>query len=129
MRSRLAEARVGHLATVDRAGDPHVVPCCFALDGGSLYTAVDAKPKRTAALKRLDNVRHRPRAAVVVDHYEDDWAGLWWVRVSGPARILEHGSERERALAALAAKYEPYAREPPVGPVIAVDLRTWRGWP
>ena len=46
------DARVARLATVDPDGRPHVVPICFALDGDTLYTAVDEKPKSTRRLIR-----------------------------------------------------------------------------
>jgi PPOX class probable F420-dependent enzyme len=113
---------------VTRDGRPHVVPFCFVVDGDRVYSAVDAKPKRTARLQRLANVRASGRAAVLVDHYEDDWSALWWARAEGPARVLEAGAEREHALALLAAKYEPYRRDPPQGAVLAVDVERWRGW-
>src|SRR5690606_37163913 len=80
MRARVAAARVGTLATVTRDGRPHVVPCCFAVDDDTVWSAVDAKPKSTLALRRLENVRANPAASLLVDHYEDDWTRLWWVR-------------------------------------------------
>src|SRR5262245_51784199 len=113
MRRRLATARVGRLATVTPEGRPHVVPCCFALDGDRIVSAVDAKPKTTPELRRLANLRARPRAALLVDHYAEDWSTLWWVRADGAGRVVEVGPERERALELLAAKYEQYARERP----------------
>jgi len=87
--SAAASARVARLATVGADGNPHVVPICFALDGDTLYTAVDAKPKSTRALRRLANIRANPRVEVVIDHYEDDWTRLWWVRLAGRARVVE----------------------------------------
>src|SRR5207302_3099175 len=63
---RFLEAhRVGHLATADAHGGPHVVPVCYALDHEALYFIADEKPKRRAAreLKRLENLRENPRAA------------------------------------------------------------------
>ena len=123
--ARFAAARVGRLATVTAKGRPHVVPVCFALAGGRIYTAVDAKPKSTRALARLDNVRATGRASVLVDHYEEDWSRLWWVRVDGPAEVLEPGAA---ALDALAAKYEQYRAARPAGPVIAIDPQRWRSW-
>jgi PPOX class probable F420-dependent enzyme len=127
-RARLSAARLGHLATVRPDGGPHVVACCFALDGDRLWTAVDAKPKATAQLQRLANVRAHPRASLLVDHYEEDWDALWWVRVDGPAAVLEDGDEREAALAALIAKYRQYAAAAPRGPVIAIAAERWSGW-
>lgn len=135
MRTRVAEARVGHLATVTASAQPHVVVCCFALSDGVLYSAVDAKPKSTLALRRLGNLQANPAASLLVDHYAEDWTTLWWVRVDGTARVLEAGAgpeaadERDRALVLLTAKYEQYRIEPPPGPVIALDIATWRSWP
>jgi PPOX class probable F420-dependent enzyme len=129
MRRRLAQARVGRLATVTPEGRPHVVPCCFALDGDVVWSAVDAKPKSTLALRRLDNLRAHPQASVLVDHYAEDWDTLWWVRADGTARVLESGDERERALDILAAKYDQYRRRRPPGAVVALLVTAWRAWP
>ena len=129
-RRRVADARVARLGTVTEDGRPHLVPCCFTLVDDTVVTAVDAKPKSTLALRRLANVRAHPAASVLVDHYDDvDWSLLWWVRVDGTARVLDQGAERERALAALAAKYPQYRRTPPPGAVIALDISAWRAWP
>lgn len=128
MRRRVAAAPVARLATIDAAGRAHLVPFCFALDGDTLYSAVDEKPKRTKRLKRLENIRLHPDVTVLVDHYEDDWSRLWWVRLRGQARVIEEGPERERALALLREKYEQYREEPPEGAVIAISLDEWRNW-
>lgn len=121
---RLAQARVGRLATVTADGRPHVVPVCFALAGGRIFTAVDAKPKSTRALRRLENVRATGRASLLVDHYEEDWSRLWWVRVDGAAEVVD----ATEALDALAAKYEQYRTAPPAGPAIAIVPERWRSW-
>jgi PPOX class probable F420-dependent enzyme len=128
MRARVGAARVGRLATVDAEGRPHLVPICFALEGDTLYTAVDEKPKRSKRLKRLENIRGRPDVAVIVDHYEEDWTRLWWVRMDGKATVLENGAERTNALELLGAKYDQYRAEPPTGAVIAIRIERWRGW-
>ena len=129
MRAWVAAARVGRLATVTAGGRPHVVPCCFAAHDGALVSAVDAKPKSTMALRRLDNVRANPAASLVVDHYDDaDWGRLWWVRVDGTARVVEGGAERDAAVAALVAKYPQYREQPPPGAVLVLHPVTWRGW-
>jgi PPOX class probable F420-dependent enzyme len=127
-RAHLAAARAGRMATVRPDGRPHVVVCVFALEGDRLWTAVDAKPKRTARLQRLANVRANPAASLLVDHYEEDWERLWWVRADGAAEVVESGDPRDRALAALAAKYEQYERSPPGGPVIAISIERLSGW-
>jgi PPOX class probable F420-dependent enzyme len=128
MRERVESARVARLATVDAQSRPHLVPICFALEGEMLYSAVDEKPKRSKRLKRLENIRHHPEVTVLVDHFEEDWSRLWWVRLNGTATVLEAGPEREHALELLRAKYEQYRTEPPTGAVIAVRIEAWRGW-
>ena len=128
-RYRFAAARVARLATVTGDLRPHVVPCCFVVEDDTVYSAVDAKPKTTLALRRLANVRAHPWASMVVDHYEDDWDALWWVRVDGPGRVVDAGPERVLALELLAAKYAPYREQPPPGPVLAVDVQRWTSWP
>jgi PPOX class probable F420-dependent enzyme len=127
MRARVAKARVGRLATVRPDGTPHVVPVCFAAtrDGDQLVTAVDAKPKSTRALARLDNVRAQPRVALLVDHYDDDWSQLWWVRVDGTAQVVDLDDEHADALA---AKYEQYREARPEGPAIVVTGARYTGW-
>ena len=120
----VAAARVARLATVGRDGRPHVVPICFVLDGETLYTAVDEKPKRTRRLKRLENIEANPRVEVLIDHYEDDWSKLWWVRLRGTARIVED----PRAVDLLVAKYPQYAERRPEGPVIAIDVEERSEW-
>jgi PPOX class probable F420-dependent enzyme len=127
MRRRLTEAPVGHLATADEAGRPHVVPVTFALDGDELFFAVDAKPKRTIDLKRLRNIAANPSVAVLVDHYEDRWERLWWIRVDGKARTVE-GPAAEHGLDALATKYVQYRRNRPRGPVVAISIDRVTGW-
>jgi PPOX class probable F420-dependent enzyme len=126
-RERFAAARVARLATADSSGRPHLVPLVFAVDGDRVYSTVDAKPKRTTALRRLDNVRENPAVSLLVDHYEDtDWAALWWVRADGLGRVLESGeAEARRAVALLQQRY-PQQRG--AGTVLAVDVERWSGW-
>jgi PPOX class probable F420-dependent enzyme len=126
--ARLTAARVARLATIDPDGRPHLVPIVFAVDGDTLYSAVDHKPKRSRTLRRIENARARPDVTVLVDHYEEDWRRLWWIRVRGRARVLDDGEERERALSLLAEKYEQYRSQRPDGPVLAVDITEVRDW-
>lgn len=129
MLDRIRKAEVGVLATVTPEGLPHVVPCCFAFDGKHILTAVDHKPKTTRALARLDNVRVASWASLLVDHYEDDWDALWWVRVAGPAAVVSEGPAFASAIDALRAKYHQYEAVEPEGPVISMDAQRWQAWP
>jgi PPOX class probable F420-dependent enzyme len=128
VRARVTSSPIGRLATVDPDGRPHLVPIVFALAGDTVYSAVDAKPKRSRMLRRIENARRDPNVAVLVDHYDDDWARLWWVRLRGRARVLDGGVEAQRALALLAEKYPQYRDAPPGVPVLAIDVDEWRSW-
>ncbi len=128
LRRRAEVAPVARLGTVDAGGRPRVVPCCFALDGDVAYSAVDHKPKRSARLARLDDIRAHPAVSLVVDHYEDDWAKLWWVRLDGSARVVEAGPEWERGIELLVAKYRQYQERRPTGPVIVISVEQARAW-
>ena len=125
---RMLSAPIARLATIDPDGRPHLVPIVFVIHGQTLYTAVDAKPKRSRRLRRIENARGRPDVTVLADHYEDDWSRLWWVRIDGRARVLDAGDEAELALLLLIERYEQYRSEKPGLPVLAIDIRTWRGW-
>jgi len=128
-RRRFAAARVARLATADAAGRPHVVPVVFAVDGDTVVSAVDHKPKRTTALRRLANVAQNPTVALLVDHYAEDWSTLWWVRADGAGLVLEPGEPEARdAVALLCDRYAQYAERPPAGPVLAVGVTRWSGW-
>ena len=104
----LATARVGHLATASSDGRPHVIPVCFAWVPPFLYSAIDAKPKRTTLLRRVRNIIASGRAAFVVDRWSEDWRQLAYVLIEGPAEVLEDGRERDEALILLTAKYPQY---------------------
>ena len=121
--------RVGHLATADSAGRPHVVPVCYAVDGDSLFITVDGKPKRGGRLKRLANIAANPAVAVTVDRYDDDWSKLGWVMLRGHAETLADGPEHDRAQALLRRRYPRY-REMDLAPlpVIAVRIERATSW-
>jgi PPOX class probable F420-dependent enzyme len=126
-RARFAAVRVARLATADAAGYPHLVPIAFVVDGDTVYSAVDAKPKRTRALRRLANVRENPAVSLLVDHWdEEDWAALWWVRADGRGRVLD--PEVPEAGHAVELLRERYPRQRDAGEVLAVDVERWSGW-
>ena len=126
----LRAARVARLGTVGSDGAVRLVPICFAVVDDHLVSAVDHKPKRTGQLRRLDDMVATGAATVLVDHYDDDWKHLWWVRVRGRATVHDPGDHAaEPALAALADKYPQYREQRPAGSVyrIAMDeVRSWR---
>jgi PPOX class probable F420-dependent enzyme len=138
-RGRFAAAPVARLATVSPDGRPHLVPIVFVLlddelgsaggggsGGGTIYPGVDAKPKRHTALRRLANLDADPRACVLVDHYDEDWDALWWVRADGTARDVDPaGPEGRRAVRLLEARYPRFQLR---GRLIAIDVTGWTWW-
>lgn len=128
-RELLHGARVARLATVRPDGHPHVVPVTFAASGqDAIVTAVDHKPKTSTRLQRLRNIEAHPAVSLLVDHYEDDWAALWWIRVDATARIVREEPQRTALTAALVTKYAAYGARPPTGPVIAMNVDAISSW-
>jgi len=123
-------SRVGHLATADRSGMPHLIPVCYAIDDATLYITVDEKPKRQdIPLKRVRNILENPQAAFVVDRYDEDWRRLGWVMLRGPAEMLDSGAEHDRAQALIVARY-PQLRAMHIAelPVIALRIARATDW-
>ena len=119
---------MARLATVDATGRPHLVPVTFAVDGDTLYFAVDAKPKRTPNLQRLRNIAVNPSVCILVDHYEEDWSRLWWVRVDGSARVIDDEALSAHGLDLLVGRYPQYLSARPQGPVVAITIHRITGW-
>jgi PPOX class probable F420-dependent enzyme len=125
-RADVAAARVARLATQNPSGLIDLVPVTFAFVDDTIVTAVDHKPKRTTRLQRLDNIRAHPNVTVLVDHYEDDWSKLWWVRLRGTASVVDDPGEA--ALAPLISKYPQYRDVRPAGPAIVIAVADVTGW-
>jgi PPOX class probable F420-dependent enzyme len=127
-KQRFAESPVARLATVSAVGHPHLVPVVFAVSGDIVYTAVDGKPKSGKRLRRLANIEADPAVSLLVDHYDEDWRHLWWVRADGDARIHDDGPEMATAYHLLRHKYPQYQEVSLDGAVIAVSVRRWSSW-
>ena len=125
---RFATSAVARLCTVRPDGGPHVVPIVFALVGDTVFSAVDAKPKRSRHLQRLANVRAEPRCALLVDHYEADWRRLWWVRADGTGAVVDAPPVEHPGIQALVRRFPQYRDEPPSGPLLVVTVQRWSGW-
>ena len=133
----LADARVARLATADADGRPHAIPVCFAYadlgyGGENIYIVLDQKPKTTelTRLRRVRNILANPQAALVVDHYDEDWRHLRYILVSCRAGLL-NGDEPEaaRAVALLREKYPQYHEmELDGNPVIKLTPIRFTAW-
>lgn len=141
----LASARRATLATIGPDGRPRLVPCCYApgTDDGMLVidTPIDTKPKATIDPLRLARVRdimRDPRVTLLVDHWDEDWSRLGWLRMDGVARLMMPGvgvgvggeaTHRAAAIDALRARYPQYRDQPlerlPIIRVAAVRVTGW----
>jgi PPOX class probable F420-dependent enzyme len=126
-RELLAAERVARLAYVDDEDRPRVLPVTFAVEGEAVWSAIDEKPKRTPEPARLAYLRRQPEAALLVDVYDDDWTKLAWVQLLGRVEVTPADSA-PAAMAALAAKYEPYARRKPPGPLLRLTPERALHW-
>jgi PPOX class probable F420-dependent enzyme len=104
-----------------------VLPVTYAVAEVRIWSAIDQKPKRAKEPARLRFLRRDPRAALTVDRYSDDWDQLAWVQVLGRVSIVEV-DEGAAGLAALSAKYEPYRKEAPPGPLLALQPERYLWW-
>jgi len=133
---RFLEAhRLGHLATAGADGAPHVIPVCYAVDDCALYFVADQKPKRGPArtLRRLKNLRENPRAALVVDDWDEDWTRLAYVLVRGVASFVDEPTAHAAALGLLRTRYVQYVTmsldDPRAHPIVRIEptrVDVWR---
>ena len=128
-RRRFIASPVLRLATAAADGQPHLIPCTFAVDSdGRIVIGIDNKPKASANLRRLANIAGNPHVSLLVDHYSDDWEQLWWARADGIATIERAGAEHAAHWQLLRARYPQYEGQVLDGPVIVVQVESWSGW-
>jgi PPOX class probable F420-dependent enzyme len=110
----LARWPVARLATVDKSGQPHLVPIVFCRDGNALYSPVDGKRKKTGQLKRLANLAANPKTSLLIDEYHQDWQKIWWLRLDGRADVYNPEADHEQRLTDLFTKKYPQYRQVPL---------------
>ena len=113
VRTFVEAARRATLATIADDGRPRLVPVCFVLAGDLAYIPIDEKPKDSADpfdLARVHDILQRPRIALLVDRWDEDWSQLVWVRIEGTAGIIDPtATDHAAAVVALRSKYPQYA--------------------
>jgi PPOX class probable F420-dependent enzyme len=126
----LENLRVGHLATADASGVPHVIPVCYAPLRNVIYVTIDQKPKgNPGSLKRLRNITENPSVAFVADRYDEDWSRLGWALLRGRAEILDSGAEHDAAQELLRTRYPQYRHMHLTDlPVIAIRIARVASW-
>jgi PPOX class probable F420-dependent enzyme len=124
-------ARVAHFATVDRGGQPLVIPICFAFDGKEFFSPIDEKPKQISPhkLKRIRNIKENSQVSLVIDRWDEDWRKLAYILVSGQARVLLSGQKHRRAVSLLRRKYRQYhsmaIEERPMIVIRPLGVKAW----
>lgn len=104
---------VARLAVHDHSDRADAMPIVFARVGDSLFSPIDGKPKKNPRLARLAHIRRRPSVTLVLDHYDDDWRNLWWLRVQAQAQVsVGDHPQWDAAVAALKGKYHQYQTTP-----------------
>jgi hypothetical protein len=103
------------------------LPVTYAVFDRAIWSAVDDKPKRVPGdeLARVRWLRESPRAALTVDHYDDDWSKLAWVQVLGSVSIEP---VREEVVDALARRYPAYLDRAPGGPLLRLSPERVLWW-
>ena len=122
---------MARLGIADDEGSPRVLPVTYAVIDQTIVTAIDHKRKSVPSerLARVRWLKARPRAALTVDHYDDDWSRLQWVQAIGVVTIID-AADAPGAVAALTARYLAYRDRPPSGPVLSLApdrILWWRG--
>jgi PPOX class probable F420-dependent enzyme len=123
----LARARVARLGYLDGGDRPRVLPVTFAVAGGAVWSAIDEKPKRRAEPARVEYLRRRPEASLLVDEYDDDWTRLAWLQLLGQVQVVDAEAAPE-AMEALAERYEQYAASAPPGPLLRLTVERALHW-
>jgi PPOX class probable F420-dependent enzyme len=127
---RFAEARVAYLATVRDDGRPHIVPIVFAVDDERrIYSSADPKPKDGLGLLRHRNIAANPTVSLLVEHYDEAWEALWWVRADGTATVVEDGPRWDATIRLLKAKYPQYETwTTPFGAATVITVERLASW-
>ena len=92
IKTKINNARVARLATVDLERMPHIIPVVFVLDNdhNCYFIPIDEKTKRARPenLKRVKNIQENSNVALLIDEYNEDWTKLYFIMIQGKASIL-----------------------------------------
>jgi PPOX class probable F420-dependent enzyme len=136
----LMAARRAILATVDAKGRPRALPVCFVVDaegggGVRLLIPLDDKPKSIDDkhdLARVRDIERRPEVSLLVDHWDEDWSKLGWLRLHGHATVLEPDEVSlafPEAIEQLRARYPQYAsHDLESSPMISINVERAVSW-
>ena len=127
---RLGPHGHGVLGTVHPDRGVDAVPVVFVVADGQLVVPIDTvKAKSGGRLQRLRNLEADDRCVLLVDHYDDDWSQLWWVRVHARgAEVADTEPAAESHRTALARAFPAYATDGAVTSVIVLTVDEVTGW-
>ena len=129
---RLVASDHGVLATLHPQRGVDMVPVVYAIDDDrTLLIPVDVvKPKASTRLQRMHNLEADGRCGLLVEHYEDDWQALWWVRVHAEGGRVD-ASALPLARRTLAKRFPAYREDdgqPHVVDALRLRPRRVTGW-
>ncbi|MCH2410876.1 pyridoxamine 5'-phosphate oxidase family protein [Myxococcota bacterium] len=104
---------VARLATIDELDRPRQIPIVFVRNSSGLWSPIDGKPKRSHRLSRLEQIRLHPNVSLLLDHYEENWNRLWWLRIEATASIVSLDDNldlRKELEGLLQKKYSQYSQ-------------------
>ncbi|MHA2226803.1 MAG: pyridoxamine 5'-phosphate oxidase family protein [Candidatus Hodarchaeales archaeon] len=111
-RKFLEEGRVLRIATVDKNGSPRLAPFCYWIQDDVVY--ILTRPET----KTVRNLRRNPEAAIMVDHYDEDWSQLKFCMIKGETTLIE---EKEEVLKLHSTRGKKYSQQgDPTGRVFVV---------
>lgn len=103
----LARWPIGVLSTFGRDGISSV-PIVFTVYQGVIFSPIDNKPKSSRRLARVKNLERDNRYTLLLQHYDENWSNLWWLRVTGVGASVADEAVVSRTHVALAGKYPQY---------------------
>lgn len=122
---RVRDSDHGVLGSVHPERGVDLVPVVYAVTSDGVVIPVDTvKPKETTRLQRLDNIAHDPRCTLLVEHYDDDWSQLWWVRISGEG----HEADVAEVWPAVRERFPQYADQASIAGGILLTPCRITGW-
>ena len=127
---RLTGSMHGVLSTVHPTRGVDAVPVVYAIDDdGRVAVPVDTvKAKASTRLQRERNLEADPRAALLVEHWDqEDWSRLWWVRAELRFEA-DPGTDPTADLATRLSGRYPQYRDRPFTKILVLRIVGLAGW-
>jgi len=123
---RLGQAGHGVLGTMHPERGVDAVPVVYIVEDDRIVSPIDTvKAKSGRRLQRLTNIESDHRCVLLVEHNDEDWSRLWWVRVHGAAFEAEPTPSQLRLLG---SAFPAYQADGAITAVVVVQPEAVTGW-